>query len=335
MSERILSEINSGSLQAGDVLPSRQQYMRRYKYSRGTVDAAIGMLKRDGHVYSRRGGGTYVSGRSAGVRIERVVVVDGGISGHVAFRRLESGSLAGGLGTKIESAVCPADDVYANLDELCRPGNAVVWMRPSFKLYLAMTHLASASVPQLLIGRDYGGYDHVTTDACEGILCGLRVLAERSREFALISDRSDPDRPYISERQIAFYRGCVELGLILRPEWIFDFDPAQFSQELSRIGRTFFMREDRPRNIFIENVRAAPPLIAFAEAQGKSCGKDFMLLVFDFDPDLLGCEGVLMLSQDWEAMRAMVWDWIKSKNEDAGRSFKRRVVPELVFGKGN
>ncbi len=48
MFERILSEIGSGVLKAGDVLPSRHQCMRRFKYSRGTVDAAIG---RDYGVY--------------------------------------------------------------------------------------------------------------------------------------------------------------------------------------------------------------------------------------------------------------------------------------------
>ncbi len=59
------------------------------------------------------------------------------------------------------------------------------------------------------------------------------------------------------------------------------------------------------------------------------------MLVFDLEPDLLACEGVLMLSQDWDAMRAMVWEWIDLKNEDVRRVFRRRVVPGLVFGKGN
>lgn len=330
LKEKIVGEISSGKIKTGAMLPSRHQYMRRYNCARGTIDSAISSLARDGYVYSRQGGGTYVAERTANRKIQKICIIDTSEHSEFVDTGLQSGNLAGECQINIPSRVYAVDDAYVNLDKFARPGNGVVWVRPSYNYFMALNYLADLGIPQLLIGRNYGNFDFVTTNAKQGIREGLEYLKGITSEIAFISEANDPDRPYIAERQIAFYQCCIELNIKIRPEWIFDFEPKSFSSEISRIGRQLFIREDFPRAIFLASVGPVLPLLTFAEAQGKTPGKDFDLLVFDKEPNLMNRPGIAMLKQNWEVMGAKVMDWVKVKNKDAKQEFKEKIKTELI-----
>lgn len=59
--EIISSEIDSGVLKSGDLLPSEAQLCSVFKVSRSTVRQAIGELESNGLVVRRRGKGTYIT----------------------------------------------------------------------------------------------------------------------------------------------------------------------------------------------------------------------------------------------------------------------------------
>lgn len=330
LQEKIIGKISSGKIKPGEMLPSRHQYMRRYNCARGTIDAAISRLAKDGFVYSRQGGGTYVAEKSTGNRIQQIFIMDSGGSSEVFETGLQSGKLAGECQGSIPSTVFAMDDAYVNLDKFARPGNGVVWVRPSYNYLMAMNYLSDMAIPQLLIGRSYSNFDFVTTDAKKSIKEGLEHLKGVTTEITFVSEKNDPDRPYIAERQIAFYQSCVELNIKIRGEWIFDFDKSNFADEISRIGKKLFLREDYPRGIFLENIQAAIPLITFAEAHGKTLGRDFFLLLFDKEPNLMNRTGILMLNQQWEAMENQVIEWVKTKNKDLKKEFKQKIKTELI-----
>jgi len=330
LKEKIIGEISSGKIKPGDVLPSRHQYMRRYDCARGTIDAAISTLAQDGFVYSRQGGGTYVAEKSPGGFIQQICIMDTGNLSERIDTGLQSGNLAGECQATLPCSVYAVDDAYVNLDKFARPGNGVVWVRPSYDYYMAMNYLANLGIPQLLIGRSYGNFDFITTDAKKGIKEGLEYLSSKSSEIAFISDTNNPDQPYIAERQIAFYQSCVELNIKVRGEWIFDFDTKSFSSEISRIGNHLFLADDSPRAIFLSCVSTAMPLITFAEAHGKIVGKDFELLVFDKEPTLINRPGISMLKQKWETMAEAVMEWVSIKNSDTKKVFKRKIKPDLL-----
>ena len=331
LKEKIIGEISSGKIKSGELLPSRHQYMRRYNCARGTIDAAISSLAKDGFVFSRQGGGTYVAERSSTHKIQHICIMDTSEVSDVIDSGLQSGNLAGECQSTIPSTVYAVDDAYVHLEKFSRPGNGVVWVRPSYNFFMAMNYLADMGIPQLLIGRSYGDFDFITTDAKQSIKEGLEYLRGITSEIAFVSDKNDPDRPYIAERQIAFYQSCIELNIRIRGEWIFDLDTKSFSSEIARIGRRLFLREDYPRGIFLENIQMAVPLLTFAEANGKTLGRDFHFLLFDQEPNLMNRPGISMLRQKWDTMGGKVIEWIKVKNADAEKEFKEKIKTDLII----
>ena len=331
LKEKIIGEISSGKIKPGNLLPSRHQYMRRYNCARGTIDSAISGLSKDGFIYSRQGGGTYVAEKSSNNAIQQICIIDTSEISERIGTGLQSGNLAGECQGTLPCSIYAVDDAYVNLDKFARPGNGVVWVRPSYDLYMAMNYLANLGIPQLLIGRSFGDFDFITTDAKKGIKEGLENLNGVSSGIAFVSEPNNPDRPYLAERQIAFYQSCVELGISMRGEWIFDFDMTSFSSEISRIGQQLFLGNNTPRAIFLSNFSTAMPLITFAEAHGKTLGQDFDMLVFDKEPTLMNRPGVLILKQEWEQMAETVIEWISAKKTDIKKEFKRKIKTELIM----
>jgi hypothetical protein len=292
-------------------------------------------LVRDGFLYSRQGGGSYVAEKPSAQTISSLSILDDSDVSDKIETGLHSGRLAGQFQPALPCRIYATNDVYVNLEKLSSPGNGIAWVRPSYEYYMAMQYLENAGIPQLLIGRNYGNFDFVTTDAKGGIRKGLEFLKEQFNvnTTALISERNNPDRPYIAERQIAFYQSCVELNLQIRDRWIFDFDTSAFSIEITRIGEELFLSQEIPEVIFTANFNTAVPLITFAEAHGKIPGRDFHILIFDNEPKLSERKGIYMLAQQWDKMEGKVKEWISLKKQNSDNIFKCKIEPELIGDK--
>ncbi|MDZ5474124.1 GntR family transcriptional regulator [Bacillus sp. 31A1R] len=61
LEEQIKSQIENGSLEADELIPSEREYAERYQISRMTVRHAINNLVKDGFLHRQKGKGTYVS----------------------------------------------------------------------------------------------------------------------------------------------------------------------------------------------------------------------------------------------------------------------------------
>ena len=329
--QKILEDIRLGKNPPGTPIPSRHQYMRRFSCARRTIDSVIKSLTEDGYLVSRKGQGTFVRESPIENDIERLVILDN--SGvQVSETGLRSAGIASECSSDISVNLLNASDCYAKIDDLSRGGNAVVWVRPDFSRMLCMKHLDGFGIPQLLIGRCYGHYDFVTTDAKTGIKAGLAELSSKVRRFAFISERNDASKPYIAERQIAFYQACLELDLTVDKDLIFDFDESSFFDEVSRIGAILLDKADtdEPLGIFIANYTYALPLLTFAEANGKRCGCEYRILTFDVDPRLNGKNGVVMLEQQWADMTIRIMDWLKLKREKHFGGYALKLPPKLI-----
>lgn len=75
--EDINRQIESGILQAGDMLPTENEFMERYQVSRTTIQRAMGILVNEGKIYRVSGSGTFVSQDVAG----KTKLEDGSFSG--------------------------------------------------------------------------------------------------------------------------------------------------------------------------------------------------------------------------------------------------------------
>lgn len=330
LKEKIIGEISARHLEPGTLLPSRHQYMRRYGCARGTIDAAINSLANDGYLYSRKGGGTYVATEKVDIRIRKICIVDNSVYSSIIERGIESAELAGECRNKMPTELFKVKDVYVDLDALAHPGNAIVWVRPSYEYFFAMNYLSNMSIPQLLLGRDFGEFDYVTTDAKCGILSGLRELQKISNDIFFISEENNSELPYIAERQIAFYQSAIELGVNINSDSILTFDRKKFTSEISRVGKVLFSKGKTPKAIFLTYSSAAIPLLTYAEANGKVAGRDFHILIFDKEEHLIGKDGVIMIHQQWKRMALLVEDWIKVKQNNIKEVFQEKVKPKII-----
>ncbi|OGV48210.1 MAG: hypothetical protein A2X49_05110 [Lentisphaerae bacterium GWF2_52_8] len=330
LKQKILGDISAGRIRPGQALPSRHQFMRRYGCARGSIDVAVGELVQSGYLYSRKGSGTFVATPQASKKATEVFVVDDFTSPDQVGRYLQSGLLAAEIQRRMPCYVYHNSEVNVNLDRITRPGSAVIWVRSSYAQLQAMDFLASAGIPQILIGRSFRNYDCITTDPFSGIRAGLEWLTGCSglkEPVAFVSPVNVPDLPYIGERQIAFYRNCVDMGISLRPEWIFEMKFENMRDDLNMLVDSLFGGKNCPRSIFLSHITAAFPLITMAEARGKLPGRDFNILLFDDEPKLRGCPGIAMLRQRWDDMWSEAVSWVLQERDG---SFRKKLQPELL-----
>jgi DNA-binding LacI/PurR family transcriptional regulator/DNA-binding transcriptional regulator YhcF (GntR family) len=335
LKRKILEEIKSGRIPPGSSIPSRHQYMRKFSCARRTIDTVITSLMADGHLVSKRGEGTFVCESLEADCIECMIILDN-TGGMMTETGLRSAKIAGECSFKTSVEIFNSSDCYARIESLAKKGNAVVWVRPDYNCYLCMNYLKDMGIPQLQIGRCYGEIDYVTTNAKAGIKHGLQELVRVADRISFISERNENDKPYIAERQIAFYQSCVELDLQLDAKLIFDFDESDFFAEVSRIGRMLLENADEkaPLGIFIANHTFAIPLLTYAEANGKRCGKDYFLLLFDVVDHLRNSPGIYMLEQRWATMTERIVDWLERKSTASHSRYAIKLDP-LLLGKLN
>jgi DNA-binding LacI/PurR family transcriptional regulator len=201
-----------------------------------------------------------------------------------------------------------------------------------------MKHLEHLGIPQILIGRDYCPFDYVTTDARTGILEGLRWLRQASgaSDITFLSQTADSERPYLAERQIAFYEAAAELGCFPGPGGVLVPSFDNLSRVVNDLGRKLFQSENCPRAIFLTQFQAALPLISYAMGSGCEPGRHFHLLVFDEERMLLPYPGIAMLKQRWDLMRMEAIRWVSRLREGNPERVRLRIPPELnVCGENN
>lgn len=331
--QKILHDITTGKITPGESTPSRHQYMRKFGCARATIDTVINSLVKDGYLLSKRGGGTYVRSKLAENVVTRLIILDSKDSYGIAEAHLHSARIASACSFELSVEIFSIADCYARLESLSRRENAVVWIRPNFNCSLCMDYLSDMGVPQLLIGRCYGDFDYVTTDAKNGIRNGLSELAKHTNKLAFVSERNNSNKPYVAERKIAFYQSAVELGINLDGKLIFDLDESEFSNEISRIGSKLLdnMSSTAPLGVLITNFTFALPLLTYAEANGKKCGRDFRILLFDVENRLLKTPGVSMLAQQWDGMAERIPEWLEFKTKYPIQKYAVNFEPELLL----
>ncbi|MFZ2654645.1 MAG: substrate-binding domain-containing protein [Victivallales bacterium] len=331
LKEKILDDIKSGRIRKSGAIPSRFSLMNRYSFSRGTVDKAVMELARDGFLHSRQGSGTFVADKRENSAIGQVYLA--GDYGLRTGADAETADLASKIQQHMPCYLYNINDIKTSLGKIARPGTAVIWQRPSYEQLMTMKYLASAGASQLLIGRTYGNFDYVTTDACDGIRNGIRWLVGKGcRRIAFVTPGNNPDSPYIAERQIAFYEIAIELGIKLDIDMIFKKDFKDFKGDLDCISARLFKSGKIPDAIFSTYVSMAYPLMTIADGLGLETGRDFRFLTFDYEPKLEGWKGVGMLKQLWDEMGEKAVEWLLRKGRNGKSAFKIKISPKLLKG---
>ncbi len=337
LKSKILADMKAGRLKKGDPLPSRNQYMRRFGCARGSIDAAMASLIQSGHLYARRGSGTFVAEVTRPAEVRTVFVLQTMSPSHHGVYRPNTASLiVDKLQNKVRCQLYSQTESAAHCEKMMMPGSVVIWLRPPYEHLALMRQLDNAGTPQLLVGRSYAHFSHVSTDPTPAIRKGLEwLIAEGGRDLCYITTFNDSDRPYIAERQIAFYESCLELGITPDMNHVYKRAFDNVSRDINEVGAMIFKTGSAHRAIFLAEIVAAPAFMTYARAVGKEPGRDFHLLIFDEAPGFREEEGIAMLRQRWFEMEQFCIHWVASGECMARKKTVKWVEPELIIGAKN
>ncbi|MDD5697785.1 MAG: GntR family transcriptional regulator [Victivallaceae bacterium] len=326
---KLIANIKDGIFRVGESITSRNKLCRKYNYSRTTVDRAIRELTASGYLGSCQGSRTYVISDKPIERPQRLFVIS-------SFAGLHSGEAVRDLFfPKIEFKIpligLLEEAVANNLNRLCQPGVAVIWITPCMESIHLMDYLAKTGVPQILINRKYADYDYVATDAKNSIKEGLSwLMIEAGRDIAFISYRASTDKPYLYERIIAFYESCVELGAHLNPDAVFSRDFSDIPSEIAEVGQALFAGGKPPKGIFVMHQALTLPLVTVAQTYGFIPGRDYKLLTFDYIKELGNYAGIAMLKQQLEQLYHEAVRWLADNPAKPHEPFKKEIKTELI-----
>ncbi|MDD5597646.1 MAG: GntR family transcriptional regulator [Victivallaceae bacterium] len=329
---KIIEDIGLGILKPGDKVYSRHQFMRRFKCSRGSIDKAVAALVREGFLLSRQGAGTFVAaGKSVASETERVYLI--GDFGRInAYSQIfQAGSLAAELQKRTNCFLCANKDVSLYLENISRAGTAVIWDHPRYDQMMVMNYLRRTGIRQVLVHRIFGDYEYITIDYEAGISEGLDWLLEQGRELAYFTTATDTSFPYIAERQLCFFELAIRKNMKIPSNWFFNaVDRHEDSLEkVEEQALKLFRSNKRPKLIYADCCTHAVPIMAVAQACGLKAGKDFRLLIFDYENFLAKIPGTAMILQNMESFNDNLVEWALKP----ACVMKRRIKPELVFGK--
>ncbi len=331
--DKILRELNSGVYRDDRALPSRHQYMRRFKCSRMTVDRAINGLVKDGFLESRRGSGTYPASDKARKGGLSQVMLVGDYDAARADRSLAEIAcrMAANIQDHIPCHMYNISDVAVHIGRFMSPGTAVIWQRPTYAELLLLDNLRQAGIRQILVGRRYRDYDFVTTDTKKSIREGLEWLVKHGdTRITCLFEKYDPDFQYIGERQLACYELAVEMDLQLDSRFLCEIPRLRGLDIISNIEQIAdrIFTEDAPKNIFLSYSTALHPLLSSALRRNKIPGKDFNIVCFDYDSRLDGTAGVAMLQQQWSKIEQTAFEWVFSHK--GGEQFAVQIPTKLI-----
>jgi DNA-binding LacI/PurR family transcriptional regulator len=327
---KIIEDISLGVLQPGDKVYSRHQFMRRYACSRGSIDKAVGALVKEGFLTARQGAGTFVSEkRPVANSVERVYLIGSYGRQNIYSQIFQTGSLASELQKHVDCFLCDYTDVNVSLENIARPGTAVIWDHPGHEQMMIMSYLEMRGIRQILVHRVFGDYEYITIDYKGGISAGLDWLRQWSSEIAFFTTLTHTSSPFIAERQLCFYELAICKGVNVRPEWFFN-DIERSDDDYAKVGQQalkIFGGRDFPKAVFADYCPHADTILKAAHSHGLREGKDFRLLIFDYEPFLSKCCGIAMIMQDTHEFKEKLLKWVSSPQ----LVMKTRIKPKLVI----
>lgn len=325
--EYLLSRITSGEFAAGQKIPSQFKLMQLFNCSRITIQRALKYMVDNGYLDSSRGSGTFVRPGPYRQPVKEVIVVN-----EIAW---SSHSFFVEMLCSFDSCSLPVrwvdqQFILRNSENFFNSSQIVVWMLPEERHVMLMYHLQSKKIPQLMINRTFGNFNHIYTDPWQGLSGAMdRFYAGREKDTAIVTWQNSPKTPYLSERLIAFYEECLCHGGRIKRDWIIKIpDPAQ-PEHFDAAGKKLFASDNFPRKLFIAEESMMPLIVMAAASCKRYLGKDYEVLVFSQGTLLKEQPGLFMIHQPMNAYRRAVENFI-SRTVSGDRSpYQVRIKSEL------
>ena len=323
----LLDELNSGKLQPGDFIPSRNQLMRRFHCSRTVIEKAVARLTEMGRLAGRQGKGTIVrqAPEDQMQNIRRVNV----ISPYDAksFRSPFSCLLLNPELMPVPVEMIPVGRAEAECENLCQSDALTVFINPGYGQLAVMNFLKSRQIPQLLINREFDGFDRIYTDTLSGFRQGLEKLnALSDAPLSLIALEPELQIPYQTPRLLSFYRALTESRTPFIPENTVFISQADIENGLKAAEKIFTRL---PAKIAVVNSDLILPVINLAGTYGLVAGKDYYLLAFEYLTAVCNMPGVVMIRQRYDIFFEELKRFLALCNTPGRPVFISAVPPEI------
>ncbi len=321
LKDLLIKEIHSKNLRPGDSIPSRNRLKQKYGFSLTTINKAIADLIEEGYLSSVKGSSTRVLAREPVTSPQCIYAISGYNDSNLEAVREPLYSYNN---ISCQFVGVREEDVMLKFDAICKAGSVVIWISPNFKSILVMEHFERYNIPQIIINRDYEGFNFVTTDNRKSIQKGLSwLMIEAGRDIAFVAPEPSTKTSYIYPRIYSFYEAALELGAKLSASMIFSHTQQDFPATANELGHKLFLGADRPRAIFVLNSKLAVLLVTFARAHNIIPGRDYHMLVFDYIEELANTPGICMMRQQFDLMYQEIYRWLESYKDN-------RKQPEVI-----
>ena len=295
--ETLYREICEKRLLPGEQIPSRNQLMRRFHCSRTVVERALAELTALGMLRGHQGRGTFVSGcESETGNISRINVISPYDA--VSFRSALSCILLNLNDLDIPMETIPTERAEAEMELLCTPGSLTVYINPGYELLSLMNFLRIRNVPQIIINREFDGFDRIYTDTLAGFREGIDYLQRVSNApLSMVSRMPHISCPYLTPRLMSFYRACAERGITVKAENSFFLDDAAANN-----GDFSMLFKKLPAKIAVCSREFSEPVLNFALKHHLKPGKDFHFLAFEYSESLSAIPNIAIIRQKYDAL---------------------------------
>ncbi len=286
----LLSEIESGKLPEGSMLPTRAQLAGRFKVARATMDRAITLLVRRGMLSSSRGAGTKVA--SVGRNYHLAFISGGGMLSRnyklpprcdvefIPFHKVESKS---------------ARRALSRFDGL-------IWGYPEER-ELEWLREMPPSPPHIIVNRHLDEFDYVSTDHC-GAIRGITAERLASWPKALPVFLSEKDRSGIvwKMRFDGFVDACRKASRFYENIAM----PPGFEERIALLEARLPSPLKRQLILVSGSLSLTGAVMAWARARGLRWGKDILYSDFDNDypADVWGIAATSFI-QDYDTLAAL------------------------------
>lgn len=327
----LLQEISEGKIAPGEFIPSRNQLMRRFHCSRTVVENAISSLTAQGILAGKQGKGTFLChpphARSETLRKINVISPYDAKSFSSAMNCVQFDINDFGLPVEV---ISPAR-AEAESELLAAPDALNFHINPGFQQLSLLHYLKARNSKQIIINREFDGFDRIYTDTLTGFRQSLELLETLpGNKICLLAHQPEILFPYQTPRLSAFFRVCTERKLAIAPENI-QLTPFGQTEIPPETVKNFFRQ--LPVKIAILNQDLALPLLQTARLSGVTPGKEFSLLIFDYFNDFAQLENTILIRQRYDLFYETLKDYVRNFPVKHNGNFISAIPPEVIINK--
>ncbi|GEM_PF-5299761 len=314
----LTAEIESGNFAVGAPLPTRIEIMNRFGVARATADKAIAKLRADGHIFGRRGAGTFVAARSSRNRVFLV---------NPSQECLDY--LTPLLNGKIAYEIVQSDLLESIFERITRPGTRIIWDRPRACDKGLILKLNKCVPYQLVINRRDPNLNFITTDTQLGIGKGIDVVHKKMGDdipWVVVSPPVNPQCFFWAEREVFFYQELNALGRLVTLSKRIDYGGSLATAEAMQVWIN-----ELPKRfaVFIPERELVRTFLKVSSKMGLVSGKDFCILMTDRDDTFDMAPGIVALEQNIVSMFYEAATWAL---DEAPKKLKKLISHKIHKG---